>query len=422
MPCSPARARRLLTSKKAAVYRRQPFTIILKNRADGEVQDIEFKVDPGSKVTGLSLNGVFERGREVLWAANLQHRGHRVKAAMTDRRMFRTGRRGRKTRYRPARFDNRTRPKGWLPPSLMSRVGNIENWYSKLLFIAPITEAHIETVRFDMQKIDNPEIKGDQYQQGELAGYEIRNYVMDRGNHQCGYCAANGLPLEVEHVIPRSKGGSNRVSNLIPACRKCNSKKGSMPVEVFMKNKPLVLAKIKRQLKSSLKDAAAVNATRFAIGKVIKDVGLPVSFWSGGRTKMNRSKQHYPKDHWIDAAVVGESGVDVKIDGNIIPLLIKATGRGRRRVHGNDRYGFPRGKPRSAKRVFDFQTGDIARLKVGKGKYAGTNIVGRITIQANGRFVVGGISRSWKEFTLLQRGTGYDFGFLGSMQSSSAQN
>lgn len=54
MPCHPARARKLLSKGRAAVYRLAPFTIILHHRDDGDVQPIEFKVDPGSKTTGLA--------------------------------------------------------------------------------------------------------------------------------------------------------------------------------------------------------------------------------------------------------------------------------------------------------------------------------------------------------------------------------
>ena len=161
---------------------------------------------------------------------------------MTDRRMFRTGRRGRHCRYRPARFDNRTRPDGWLPPSLRSRVDNVRIWYERLLLRAPIAEAHVETVRFDTQAMQRPGIEGVEYQQGELAGYEIRQYVMDRGEHRCAYCGAEGVPLQIEHVRPRSRGGSNRVSNLVPACEPCNTAKNAHPVETFLQGRSEVLA------------------------------------------------------------------------------------------------------------------------------------------------------------------------------------
>jgi len=281
-------------------------------------------------------------------------------------------------------------------------------WYERLLLRAPITEAHVETVRFDTHAMQRPGIEGVQYQQGELAGYEIRQYVMDRGGHRCAYCGGKNVPLQIEHVRPRSTGGSNRVSNLVPACEPCNTTKNAQPVEVFLQGRPEVLTKIKTQLKKPLTDAAAVNATRYAIGDALKAYGLPVSFWSGGRTKWNRTCQGYEKDHWIDAAVVGETGTNVRlVEGPV--LTIKATGRGRRRVHGNDRYGFPRGTPRAGKRVQGFQTGDLAELRCERGKAVGVH-VGRITsIRARGWFVLNRHDRPAREFSLLQRADGYEY-------------
>jgi hypothetical protein len=79
MPCKPSRAKRLLDSGKAKVYRLQPFTLILTERKDGDVQEIELKLDPGSKTTGIALVAHFKnQGYVVLWASNLEHRGHLV--------------------------------------------------------------------------------------------------------------------------------------------------------------------------------------------------------------------------------------------------------------------------------------------------------------------------------------------------------
>jgi len=173
MPCHPARARELLGKGKAKVFRLNPFTIILIDREGGETQDIEHKVDPGSKQTGIALVADFKSGKKVIFAMNLEHRGQQIKDALGKRRSLRRTRRNRKTRYRQARFDNRTRPKGWLPPSLMSRVYNVQNWTRKLIKFCPIERIAIETVRFDMQKINNPEISGTEYQQGELLGLSL---------------------------------------------------------------------------------------------------------------------------------------------------------------------------------------------------------------------------------------------------------
>lgn len=403
MPCRPARARRLLNAKRAAVYRLKPFTIILKDRAEGDVQPIEAKFDPGSKTTGLALVGQFpHQGRVVLFAANLQHRGDAIRKRLADRLAIRRGRRSRKTRYREPRFDNRTRPAGWLPPSLQSRVDNVATWFCRLLRRAPITECHVETVRFDTQALQNPEISGVAYQQGELAGYEVREYLLEKWRRTCAYCGKTDVPLEIEHLTPRSRGGSNRVSNLTLACTPCNQRKGNQTATEFG------YPQLQTKARQPLKDAAAINSIRYAIGNAIRAIGLPTQFWSGGRTKRNRVSQGYPKDHWIDAACVGASGETVSLKG-ITPLSITATGRGQRQVVRTDRYGFPRGAAGRVKRVHGFQTGDLARLTVPKGKYAGVH-TGRIAgIRADGRFDLNKITSRWLNFTLLQRGDGYAY-------------
>ena len=164
MPCTPARARMLLRGGKAAVLRRYPFTIILKARTDGDLQPIKLKADPGSKVTGVALVADYaKRGKTVVWAMNLQHRGRAIKDALDSRRGIRRGRRNRKTRYRASRFDNRTRPDGWLAPSLMSRVYNVMTWGLRLQRFTPLRSVAVETVRFDMQAMVNPEISGVEY-------------------------------------------------------------------------------------------------------------------------------------------------------------------------------------------------------------------------------------------------------------------
>ena len=112
MPCTPKRARLLLKSQAAAVFRMNPFTIILKNREGGDLQKVELKVDPDSKVSEIALIADFKRGKTLIWAGHLEHRGHLIKARMEAKRSPRRTRRNRKTRYRQARFDNRTRPEG----------------------------------------------------------------------------------------------------------------------------------------------------------------------------------------------------------------------------------------------------------------------------------------------------------------------
>ena len=413
MPTRPARARKLLTAGRAAVYRLHPFTIILKDRADGETQDVEVKVDPGSKTTGIALVGHFEQqGAVVLFGANLNHRGQAMKNNLESRRSLRRGRRGRKTRYRQARFLNRTRSAGWLPPSLESRVVNTESVINKLSARCPITTATVELVKFDMQARVSPEISGVEYQQGELAGYETREYLLEKWHRACAYCGAKDVPLQVEHIHPRANGGSNRVSNLTLACQPCNQRKGSRPVTEFLKEKPDLLKRIQEQAKAPLKDAAAVNSSRWALVNRLK-AEMPVTTGSGGRTKFNRTRQGYAKDHWIDAACVGESGEQVTIREGMKPLTITAKGRGSHQVVRTDQFGFPRGKAGRIKRVHGFSTGDLVKLVMAKGKYAGTYIARLAGIRTTGtldiKTVAGTIGASWKNFQLIQRNDGYAY-------------
>lgn len=385
MPCHPARARQLLKKGRAAVFRRYPFTIIIKDREGGDMQAIQIKFDPGSKATGLALVADFQRGKYVVWAAELHHRGWQIRDSLLKRRQLRRGRRTRKTRYRPARFDNRRRAKGWLPPSLQSRVDNICTWLERLQRFTPVTSVSQELVRFDTQLMQNPEISGVEYQQGTLYGYEVREYLLEKWGRKCAYCGAVGVPLEVEHIIPKSRGGSNRVSNLTIACTGCNKDKDDQTAEEFG------FPEIQAQAKRPLKDAAVVNATRWALYERLKASGLPVEVGTGGRTQYNRITRGYPKAHWIDAACVGVSGEDVYLNKNHAALLIKATGRGSRQMCGTDKFGFPKRHRTNQKKHFGFQTGDIVRAVIPHGKKTGIHS-GRVLCRKSGSFDISTMS------------------------------
>ncbi len=414
MPCHPARAKELLKNSKAAVYRMFPFTIILLEREGGDVQEVEVKLDPGSKTTGISVVVLYKRGWVVVWAANLAHKSHLIVEKLIARRAVRRSRRNRNTRYRPARFINRAKAKGWLPPSKRSRIDNVVNWVKRLINISPITAMQLESVKFDSQKMANPEIDGIEYQQGELLGYEVREYLLEKWERTCAYCGEKGVLLEIEHIIPKSKGGSNRVNNLTLACHDCNKKKGNMPVEQFLASKPDKLKRLKQQCLISLKSAADMNSTRYAVGSELKKLGLPVFFWTGGMTKFNRYSNNYPKEHWVDAACVGETGRDVDISKIKNPLLIKAIGRGIRQVQANDKHGFPKLKkdgtryePKRTKRMNGFQTGDIVKVV----KKNGRSFIARMTLRRTGYFYLEKekVSFTAKECCLIQRNDGFSY-------------
>jgi 5-methylcytosine-specific restriction endonuclease McrA len=375
MPCRPARARLLLTQRRAAVFRRQPFTIILQEaRPDAVVTPLRLKIDPGSVTTGLAV--LQEGSGEVVWAAELTHRGQEVHTRLQKRAACRRARRQRKTRYRQVRFLNRRRREGWLPPSLESRIDNILCWVCRLQRLCPIGALSQELVRFDTQLLQNPEIQGIAYQQGELAGYEIREYVLEKFGRRCVYCKKTNVPLELDHLLPQSRGGTNRASNLAPACHACNQKKGNRTAAEF--GHPEV------QAQAPLRDAAAANSSRWALYRRMDALGLQVETGTGGRTKWNRHERGMPKTHWLDAVCVGASTPQQIRWQRVVPLSITALGRhNRQMVHVNGR-GFPVGKPKATSVVGGFRSGDLVRAIVPPPlKTAGVH-VGTISIRATG--------------------------------------
>ncbi|MEC9295401.1 MAG: RNA-guided endonuclease IscB, partial [Pseudomonadota bacterium] len=365
--------------------------------------------------------------RHVLCLFELIHRGYQIKKALQQRAAFRRRRRSANLRYRAPRFNNRTKPKGWLAPSLQHRVDTVTAWVNRLNRLAPVTAISQELVRFDTQKLDNPEINGVEYQQGTLLGYEVREYLLEKWGRECAYCGTADTPLEIEHVIPRSRGGSNRVSNLTLSCHPCNQSKDALSlVDFFATDKGLKkrlkanghtanarLERVQRQLKQPLRDASAINATRWALFNALKATSLPVAVGTGGRTKYNRQRLGIPKTHALDAACVG--AFDALHAWQVPTLTIKAMGRGSYQRTRLTKHGFPRGYLMRQKQVHGFQTGDMVRAIVPTGKKAGT-YTGRVAIHKTGSFnvqaehgAVQGISH--KYCTLIQRGDGYGYHF-----------
>ncbi|OLT62075.1 RNA-guided endonuclease IscB [Moorena bouillonii] len=386
-PCHPARARELLNMGRAKVFKRYPFTIVLKDRIleKSVTHSHRLKIDPGSKTSGMAI--VQEETGRVTSALEISHRGQQIKNSLDSRRALRRGRRNRKTRYRKPRFLNRTGRQGWLPPSLESRINNIETWVKRIRKVCPISAISQELVRFDLQQMPNPEISEVEYQRGELFGFEVKEYLLAKWGRKCVYCNAENTPLEIEHIVPKSKGGSNRVSNLTLACRPCNQKKGNKYVEDFLSKKPELLKKIKGKTKTSLKDATAVNTTRWELYRRLQETGLPVEVGSGGLTKFNRKVRMIEKHHWTDASCVGKSTPERLLIRGIKPLLIAAKGHGTRQRCRPNKYGFPKAHAPKAKFFQGFQTGDIVKADVIKGKFAG-QYVGRIAIRFRPSFTL----------------------------------
>ncbi len=445
MPCHQARARKLLSSERARVHRLVPFVIRLVDRAaeHSEVPGVEVGVDPGSKFTGVSVFRVSkENTRHGIVSIEIKHRGQIIHKHMGQRSAYRRRRRTANLRYRKPRWANRhpescancaknarhgsryCQPcagersfvdNGYrntrLAPSLQHRADSTMSVVSRLRRWTPVTAIHLELVRFDMQQIENPEIAGVQYQQGTLSGYEVREYLLEKWGRQCAYCGNSGVPLRIEHILARSRGGTDRISNLTLVCEGCNKKKDAQPIEVFLAKDPKRLAKILAQAKAPLKDAAAVHATRRALWRELVNTGLAVRTGSGGRTKRNRSRFSVPKPHALDALCVGDANRVASYP--LGTITAKSTGRGSYARTRGDKYGFPRLRLPHTKMHHGFVTGDHVQAVVSRGKHAGTHI-GRVVVRSSGSFnirtkgeIVQGIN--YRYCALLQRGDGWEY-------------
>ncbi|MEV6863152.1 RNA-guided endonuclease IscB [Streptosporangium subroseum] len=413
-PCHPARARRLLAAGRAVVIRHTPFVIRLKDRtaADSTIQGVQVGIDPGSKHTGIAV--FTERGgsRTGRYTLQLDHRGGQIRDKLTKRAASRRGRRSRNLRYRAPRFNNRTKPTGWLAPSLQHRVDTTMSWVTRLTRWAPVTAVHVERVSFDTHAMSaGRPLEGVDYQQGTLAGYETREYLLEKWGRICAYCGASGVPLNIDHIHPRSRGGSDRISNLAVACIPCNQAKNATLIQEFLKSRPALLTKILKQAKTPLRDAAAVNTTRWALWRALDATGLPVATASGGRTKWNRSRIGAPKSHALDALHVGDLEAVTGWPGTV--LVVKATGRGTYCRTRTDKHGFPRLRLPRTKQIKGFTTGDLVRATVPNGKKAGVH-TGRVAVRSTGSFnittrhgTIQGIGH--RHIRLLQRADGYGY-------------
>jgi 5-methylcytosine-specific restriction endonuclease McrA len=284
-PTRPAMARKLLKAGRAVVHRHTPLVIRMKDReaVSCRVPGVEVGIDPGSKHTGIAVFGNVDRTRTGLFSLQLDHRGGRIRNRLVARAAYRRRRRSANLRYRAPRWLDRARPDGWLAPSLRHRVETTVSWVSRLVRWAPARTLHVERAAFDTHALTvGRRLEGVEYQQGTLAGYEMREYLLEKWGRKCAYCGATHVPLNIDHIHPRSRAGSDRIANLTLACMPCNQAKSARPVEEFLAGRPEVLVRVLAQARAPLRDAAAVNATRWALWQALVAIGLPVHASSGG--------------------------------------------------------------------------------------------------------------------------------------------
>ena len=358
MPTTPRKARLLLKEVKAIVINRCPFIIQLQYATGETKQPIKLGVDIGYQKIGFSAK---TEQLEVI-SGTLTLRKD-VSKKIEERRMYRRTRRGRLW-YRKPRFLNRKKDEGWLAPSTQHRFDSHLRLVNTLESFLPISIKKVEVTNFDAQKMQNPEIKGVEYQQGELQGYEVKEYLLDKWGRKCAYCGKTDVALQLEHIVPKSRGGTNSVSNLTLACKTCNVKKGDQTAEEF--GHPT----IKQQAKKTLKATACLNNLRW---KIVAQLGAEHTY--GYVTKYHRNKLGLEKSHINDAFVIA-GGTDQE---RCRPYEVIQVRRSNRSLQLN-RKGF---KPSIRRQRYELQPHDLVKYEDRTYSVKGVHCLGKRVILKN---------------------------------------
>lgn len=289
MPCTKAKARKLLKENKAVIVDYTPFTIQLTFECENQTQDITLGVDAGSKMVGLSATTT----EKELFSSEVELRTDIVDKLSTRRQNRRTRRN--RLRYRKPRFLNRVsrKKKGWLAPSIEHKINIHLKVIENVHKILPITKIIVETASFDIQKIKNPNISGTEYQQGEMEGWNVREYILFRDNHTCQHCKGKSKDkvLNVHHIESRKIGG-NAPNNLITLCRTCHKDYHAGKINL----------KIKRG--QSFKDATFMGVMRWTFYNRLKEIYSDVNMTFGYITKNTRITNGLEKSHRVDARCI----------------------------------------------------------------------------------------------------------------------
>lgn len=262
LPTTPRRARIWLNTRRARIVNREPFTIQLRFETADYTQPATVGVDTGSQTVGLAAttNG------EVVYQAEVHLRTD-ITGKLTHRRQYRRNRPSRKTRYRAARWANRRRRSGLLLPSLHTQAEATVKAVRFAASFLPISGVKVEIGRVDTQRMQTPEISGISYPQGELQGYLLREYLLEKWQRKCASCGAKGIPLQIEHLVPlrdAAHGSSIKTRVVQPLRDTFGAEQVAVTYGYETKYKRMQVLGL---LKSHINDAVAITCTIGELGK-----------------------------------------------------------------------------------------------------------------------------------------------------------
>ena len=331
MPMKPQKARKLLNTGKAVVFKKRPFTIQLLYKTGSTVQPITIGVDTGSQHIGIAVVA----NNKVLYKTDITLRDTMEKRTLLEtRKTYRRSRRYRKVRYRKPKYKFRTkrtyseelvkrkstkhlthwvkkenhintnRHEGWLPPSIESKLQQHYNWINRFMNLLPNAKLLIELARFDVERMKDPTIHNELYQRGPQYDYEnTKAFVFDRDGYKCKLCGAKGghkhkdgtvVKLVVHHILMRSKGATDNPDYLLTLCDACHD---------GINHKIGVLYDMYCALKTfkrGYRDTAFMNILQ----KRLQQAYPFATFTYGNTTSADRKRLMLPKSHANDAVAI----------------------------------------------------------------------------------------------------------------------
>lgn len=279
MPCSQRKARLLLKEGKAKIIGYKPFTIQLLQATGETTQEVHLGVDTGAKHIGIAITSE----DKVLAKGEIELRDG-IHRDMESRYILRKSRRQRKVRHRKSRYLNRQHEDGWLPPSIKSRVDATYKWIDKFRDLVPNPILHIEVGKFNIGKI----ISQDDNE------YNKRFFVFARDEYTCQCCKKSNKKIRIHHILYKSKGGTDRVDNLITVCEDCHSPENHQEGGI------LYDWMLKRKRVKSFSEATFMNIIR----KRIIDRYPNAIFSYGYETLPYREELGLNKTHYNDAIAI----------------------------------------------------------------------------------------------------------------------
>ena len=302
-PTKEAKAWYMIRKGKAKLVSKYPMVVQL-NRivSDGEIckDEVRCGIDDGGLHTGIAVVQKCQTKNKVLFKGTVEQRND-IKHLMEVRRGYRRYHRQHK-RYRKARFNNRFSSirKGRIAPSILQKrqatmrvIYHLNRWIN-------ITNYWLEDVAIDIRALtDGYKPYNWQYQKSNRLDENIRKAVILRDGCKCMECRKTNIKLEVHHINPRRKNGSNTLGNLIALCEKCHQRTEGKE-EQYMQHYFDMLSSSDRK---NLNYASYVMIGKNWLREKLSELGI-LHLTSGGDTANKRIDWCIDKSHSNDAICI----------------------------------------------------------------------------------------------------------------------